>query len=111
VGRTSRHRTFPASRGESTGGQTSTRGERRRPPDQLVDNLPLHVGQPVAAAVVQEGEFLVLQAQQMKQRGVEIVDIGPVDQGLMTEFIRFAVARCSSAWRPPATTGCACTTN
>ena len=45
---------------------------------QFLDNVAADVGQPLVAAVVQEGELLVVEAHQVQDRGVDIVDMGAV---------------------------------
>jgi hypothetical protein len=59
-----------------------------------MNNPALDVGQPVAATDVQEGQFLVFQAKQVEQRGVEIVDVGTVDEGLVAKLIGRARRPC-----------------
>ena len=48
--------------------------ERRSCNDRL-DDLPVHVGQPVVAAAVAVGQPLVVDAQQVQDGGVQVVDV------------------------------------
>ena len=41
------------------------------------DDLPMHVGQPVVAALEAIGQLLVVQAQQVEDGGLEVVDVDP----------------------------------
>ena len=42
---------------------------------QVVNHVAMHVGQTAVDAVVTNGEFAMVDAQQMKDRGVDIVDL------------------------------------
>ena len=52
----------------------------------------MDVGQPEIASGVPVGEVFVLNSQQVKDRGVEVVDVDLVDHRLMPELIGLAVA-------------------
>ena len=51
----------------------------------------MHIGQAEVAAGMAEGEFFVVEAQQVKNRGVEIVDVDFLFGGGKTEFIGSAM--------------------
>ena len=53
-----------------------------------------HVGQPEVAALVAVGEPLVVDAQQVQHRGVQVVDVHDVVDGVVAELVGRAVARC-----------------
>ena len=55
--------------------------------DQALDNLAADVGQPVVAAVVEIGETLVVEADQVQDRGVQVVDVGLVRRWRSAEFV------------------------
>ena len=59
--------------------------------------MPMHVGQTALDSVVIEGELLVIQAQQVQNRGVEVVDRGRVSRQLLTEIDQGSVTRVSIA--------------
>ena len=47
-----------------------------------VNDVAVHVGQPAVDAVVAEGQLLVVDAQQVQDRGVQVVAVGLVLGGL-----------------------------
>src|SRR5262247_2687985 len=58
-------------------------GERRFIPglalrQNFLHQFPVHIGQPIVAALETEGEFLVVEAQAMENGRVQIVDVNPV---------------------------------
>ena len=55
--------------------------------NQLLDDLAVDVGQPEVAAGVAVGELLVVEAQQMEDRGVQVVDVDLVLDGLEAELV------------------------
>src|ERR1051325_10060402 len=57
---------------------------------QLVDDLPLDVGQPKIAALKPEREFFVIEAEQVQDGRVEIVDVDAVFDGVEAEFVGLA---------------------
>ena len=57
----------------------------------------MHVGQSTLDAVVIEGELLAIQAQQVQDRGVEVVDRDRVSRQLLTEIDQGSVTRPSIA--------------
>ena len=61
---------------------------------QVVDDLPVHIGQPEIAAGVAVGQLLVIDAQDVQQRGVQVVDGDAVFDGAEAEFVGCAVGRC-----------------
>src|SRR6266542_3597892 len=59
------------------------------------NNLAVHVGQPEVASAVAVGELCVIQAQQVQNRGVQIVDVNLVLHGLEAEIVGSAVGHAS----------------
>ena len=59
--------------------------------DQFVDDVAVHVGQAEVAAGVAVGELLVVEAQQVQDRGVQVVDVDRVLDGLEAELVGRAV--------------------
>src|SRR5262249_20176031 len=57
----------------------------------LLDHRAVHIGQAEVSAVVAIGELLVVQAHQVQDRGVQVVDADAVDDGLETDFVSLAV--------------------
>ena len=64
---------------------------RSRSRHDLLDHLAVEVGQAVVAAGVAEGELLVVEAQQMQDRRVDVVDVHLVLDGLEAQFVGRAV--------------------
>src|SRR5262249_11154702 len=63
-------------------------GQNERPLGQhLLDDLSRHVGQPFVPAVVQEGQLFVIEADQVQERGVEVVDRDAIFDGAETELV------------------------
>lgn len=58
-------------------------------------NAPLHIGQPHVAAGVAEGEAFVVEAEQMQDRGMPVVDVALVEDRFVTEVVGRAVAEAS----------------
>ena len=46
-----------------------------------MDHVPVHVGQPAVDAVVADGQLRVVDAEQVQDRGVDVVDLGRVACG------------------------------
>ena len=59
-----------------------------------LDHLPMHVGQAEVAAGVVEGELLVVEAEQVKDRGLEVVDVDRVLGDVEAQVVGGAVGRC-----------------
>ena len=57
---------------------------------QLIQNIPSHVGQSVLAAVVRVGEAFVVDAHQVQHCGVQVVDGDGVDDRLVADVVGFA---------------------
>ena len=51
----------------------------------------MHVRQPEVAARVAEGEAFVVEAQQVQNRGLEVVDVDGIHLGLDAELVRRAI--------------------
>ena len=56
--------------------------------ENLLDNIAGDVGQAKAAAVVEVGQPLVVDAQQVQHRGVQVVDADAIDDRLVADFVR-----------------------
>ena len=57
-----------------------------------LDHLSSDVGEAEAAAVVGVGEFFVIESELVENGGVDVVNVGFVDGGVVADFIRLAVA-------------------
>ena len=57
----------------------------------LPHHLAMHIGQPEVAAGVAVGEPGVVEAEQVQDRGVQVVDVHGVLDGLVAEFVGRAV--------------------
>ena len=68
--------------------------------NQSLDDVAMHIGQTVITALESVGQPLVIDAQQMKQRRVQIVDVHSVLDDIEREGVRFTVDR---AWSDSAT--------
>src|SRR4051812_36609864 len=55
--------------------------------ENLRDDIAVDVGETALRAVVIEGQSLVVEAEDVKERGVEVVDGGDVLDGLVAEFV------------------------
>ena len=60
--------------------------------DQALDDVPVHVGQPEVAALEAVGQPRVVEAHQVQDRGLEIVDVHAVLDGVIAEVVGRAVA-------------------
>ena len=70
--------------------------------------LPVHVGQAEVAALEAVGQPLVVDAEQVQHRGVQVVDVDDVLDGVVAELVGRAVgdaaldaAAGQPAWRSP----------
>lgn len=62
-------------------GATTSEGHQIRRPlsrDYLSNNVPMHVGQPVITARVSVCQLGMVEAQQMQDRGVEVVNVDSI---------------------------------
>lgn len=59
--------------------------------DDARDQLAVDVGETEIPALVAEGEFLVVEAELVEQRGLEIVDADRILGGTVVEFVGLAV--------------------
>ena len=59
---------------------------------QGLHDVAVHVGEAVAAALVLERELLVVDAQQVQQRRLEVVDVHRVADDVVAELVGLAVA-------------------
>src|SRR5688572_16475173 len=71
--------------------------------EQTLDNLAVHVGEPETASLVAIGQPFMIDAQQVQQRSLKIVDVHPVFHDVVAEFASFAVegARLDTSARHP----------
>ena len=60
--------------------------------ENILHNVAMHLGQTAFQAVVIVREPFVIQAHEVEERGVEVVDRCFVDGGLESEFVAFPVA-------------------
>ena len=83
-----RYKSWPAAK---TGG-SPTRKICKRPTQSPPGPRGRHVGQPEVAAVVAVRQPLVIHAEQVQDRGVQVVDADPVLDGLVADLVGRAVA-------------------
>ena len=76
-------------------------GPRIRP-EPCLDHVAAVDGQPLVAAVAGEGQALVVEAEQVEDRGVQVVDVDPVLDGVQAELVGGAEGRCPPLMPPPA---------
>ena len=60
-------------------------------PDDLLHDVAVHIGQPHVAAAETEGQSLVIDAQQVQHRGVQVVNLDTVFDDLIAPFVRRTV--------------------
>lgn len=58
----------------------------------VFDDVAVDVGEAAFEAVVIVGQFLVVQAHQVQERGIKVVDAGFVHCGFESEFVALTVA-------------------
>src|SRR5262249_49458023 len=68
--------------------------------DDFFNNIPRHVCQPEVAAVEEIGELFMVDAQNVKDGRVQVIDADPVRDSFMSQFICSPVKR--SAFNAPA---------
>src|SRR6185369_13902238 len=61
--------------------------------ENLFNDFAGNIGQAILPAVMEISEFLVIHAEEMKHRRVQIVDAHAVLHGLIADFIRLAITR------------------
>src|SRR5439155_10113302 len=66
----------------------------------LLNHFSVHVREPALGAVVVKGQSLVIQAEQMEQGRVQVMNRADILDCLVTEFIRGAVAETALYTRP-----------
>ena len=88
-GQAPRAATFRSAKSDAAGSQSPFFNRPLR--DQLLHHLAVHVGQAEVAAGVAVGELLVVEAQQVQDRGVQVVDVDLVLHGLEAELVGGAV--------------------
>ena len=54
-------------------------------------NLPVHVGQPEVSSLESVGQFLVVEAEQVQQRGVQVVDVDRIFHRPKAELVGLAI--------------------
>ena len=70
--------------------------------EQLLHDLAVHVGQAEVAALEAVGQLRVVDAEQVQDRGVQVVDVDGVVDDVVAEVVGLAVARCPRLMPPPA---------
>ena len=78
------------------------RSKLRTSRQQCAHDLAVDVGQPEAAALVQVGQAFVIDAEQVQQRGVEIVDVHGMLGDVVGEVVGRAVDETPALTPPPA---------
>src|SRR2546422_407686 len=66
----------------------------------LLNHFSMHIREPALGAVVVKGQSLVIQAEQMEQGRVQVMNRADILDRLVTEFIRGAVAESALYTRP-----------
>lgn len=59
--------------------------------DDVLDHVPMYVSQTVIAALIAEAEFFVIEAQQLHNSSLQVVDMNFVFHDAKSEFIGLAV--------------------
>ncbi len=78
-------------------------------PDQFLNHLPMHIGQPAVDAVALQGELGVVEAELVQDGGLDVVDLGGVQavERFVTPRVAFAdwyaalIEELQDAPRPP----------
>ena len=66
-------------------------GFRRLPSgQQLLDHVAMHVGQPIIAALMAKRQPQMVEPQQVQHRGLQIVNVDPILDRIIADFIRLA---------------------
>src|SRR6266478_2496097 len=73
-----------------TGVSSKMQGTTSR--QHLLDHMPMHIGKPALDAVVVEAQAFMVQAQQVQDRRVQVVDCRRRRDGAVAKFIRRAEA-------------------
>ena len=63
----------------------------RRLRNQILHDLPMHIRQAEAAALVEVGQAFVVNAQQAQHGGVEVVNVDAALRDVVTEIVRLAI--------------------
>src|SRR5579871_2352157 len=84
-------------KGGRSSGSTGCRSTRSswRLHENLIDDMTVNVGQPAINAVVSKRELLVVDPQQVQDRGVEVVAVGLTRGRFVRPFIALAVRSAS----------------
>ena len=53
--------------------------------DQFLDHIPVHIGETEVAALITVGELLVIEAHQFQNRGVQVMHVHLVLNGLVAK--------------------------
>ncbi len=72
-------------------GNYTTNSRFRQLYQDIADDLPMNIGQTTLGAVVIEGQAFVVEAKDVQDRGVQVVDGGDVLDGLVAKFISCTV--------------------
>src|ERR1051325_782652 len=84
--------------GAETEDAVAAAGERQawRSGQDGFDNITVDVGEAEVAALETVGELLVIDAEKMEQRGVKVMDVHDVLDGVVAEFVGLAVGNASA---------------
>ena len=81
-------------------GRSTNRRPNQLQERNLLHDVPVHVGEPEISARVAEGQRLVIEAHEMENRGVEIVDVDGILHDVDSQFVGHPVGH--SAFDAPA---------
>src|SRR4051812_6012622 len=87
----------------SATGRRSTDPRLRGSGQQGFDHLTLHVREPIVPPPEKVSKLLVIEAEQVQQRGIQVVHMHAIDDGLITHLIRLAIAQarlCAATGQP-----------
>ena len=65
-----------------------------------LDHLAGNIGQPKIATIVTIGQAFVIDAQQVQNGGVQVVDADPIDHGLEADFVGLTVVNAAANTGP-----------
>ena len=78
--------------GELARGTADEKGLKFDLREEVFDDVAVDVGEAEVAAGVGVGEFFVIEAEEVEDGGVEVVDGGDIDGGAAAEFVGLAIA-------------------
>lgn len=74
-------------------------------PNQFVQDIAVHIGQPEIAAAKTVGQFLVIETQQMQDRGMQIMDLDALLDRFVTKIVGGAPGHAATNTAPGQPTG------